>query len=169
MTVFELHGSEDQKRQFALALIRTNGNAMRAGSEVFPDHDGKAIGAAVLWVKDPFVIEIMAIAATQLNADNEGLPTKEELGRKLIAIADETFPNGTPRYDAKDRLKALEQYASIMGMIPKQTDINVNNNITNTVAKVLVVREPVNYNHDDFEAVAMKQQKRLINDSATDI
>lgn len=166
MSVFEMPGTDDEKRAYALALIECNGDAYKAGFKIFGENN-RALGAGACWPRDPLVIEIMAAAAVDKINNREGLPTKEELGRKLIEIADAIIPGSDmPLYDAKDRLKALDQYADIMGFKPKPEPVTVNNNNV-ALAKVVVVKDFGNDN--TFEAKAMAQQEKLIRDSAADI
>ena len=92
------------------------------------------------WINDPIVL---AVKDKYLEAasTSQTLLDKSQLGRKLLAMADEKNQSNTFYIlDGKDRLKALELYAKVMGYEKEQSVTN-NNFIHNTMTVKLVEPE----------------------------
>jgi hypothetical protein len=144
---------DETRKQFAVEMLRHDGDAFEASKAVFPHHMSAAIMASEHWPHDPEIIAYMDELRHSTDAE-EYLPTKAETARLIYNI-------GSAMYiEPKDRIAALKLYADLRGFTaPKNAPAN---NVTNfnTVNKVMVVTDHGNI--DAWEMKLKKQQAALI-------
>jgi hypothetical protein len=140
--------TEDQKRQFAAALLRT-GDGFKAAIEVVGDDPGFALQISNIWRNDPLVkAEQERLLSTQ--DAKQFLPTKEAQARDIWAMATNDLTS------VEDRLKAHRLYAEVMGHIEKpaaQGGINI------LSQGVMIVRE--SGSNQEWQERAIAQQRAL--------
>lgn len=136
------------KDMFAVALARDPSKALQAASYVFPEDRSEALRVAVEWVNDPYVLAKLS----EFEAENGGMPSKEKIGLRILAIAD------NEKIKPEDRLKALKLYADVFGFIDKPGTSITNNTLT--VNRVMAIKD--HGSDDDWEAKIASQQARLI-------
>lgn len=106
----------DLKIKFAQLLFKwplTPNAAFVAATELFPRQDQTGIAATVAleWPRDPVVQK--ELHRLGYSGSEEALPTRADVARRYINIADdESKP-------LKERLTALDKYAELMNMKPK--------------------------------------------------
>lgn len=146
----------EQKKRFAIELLRNPSEEFKAALAVFPDDTGKALLVSNRWPSDPEVIALKEMAIDELG-DMHFLPTKADLAREAwnIAVA--------PTVPVDDRLKAMRLYGDIRGYIEKQGTVVNNNVLTNN--KVMVVKSHAS--PEEWEQRLVEQQKQLIHDADT--
>lgn len=130
--------ADKKKHLFGIALAKQS--AFPAACEIFGDDTNTALWVSQNWINDPVVL---AARDKYLEAadTSQALLDKSQLGRKLLAMAEEKNQSNTFYIlDGKDRLKALELYAKIMGY-EKEQSVNNNNFIHNTMVVKLVEPE----------------------------
>ena len=150
--------TDDQKREFALRYLEYRRDANKAAARVFP-YDIAARCAATLDLPfDPLVNEEIDELLAKFGYEHF-LPGKHELASRILDVADAAT-------DADDKTKALKLYADVMGFVEKPGTV-VNNNLTNTVNRVMVLRD--HGTADEWEARLVEQQKRLAHVSAAPI
>lgn len=154
---------EELKSEFARALL-THANVFQAALSVVGD-TGRALRIAHEWAADPFVLaEKMRI----LEDDGiSGLWTKEEYAKKLMDATEEK-DSATGRWvnDFEMRLKGYELFGKVMGYIPRGSETTINNNNSQTVNRVMIVKE--HGSNDDWERRLQNQQKQLIAEGASE-
>jgi hypothetical protein len=145
----------DAKAAFARLFVECK-DAFKAALLIFGNDTQKALRVSYEWPGDPEVI-----AETE-RLTNEGaaelLLSKEQTAFEALQMARDTGLEG------KDRIKALELYASIMDYLPKRegTKIQVNNN--KVQRSVFVV--PHCGTETEWEKALIEQQRRLMNEAA---
>lgn len=128
----------EKKQAFAIEWAKNPGNPFEAACIVFSSDTTSALWASRNWILDP---EINARKDHYLKASDDvgKLLDKSELASRLLRFSEEKNIEGT-RYvvEAKDRLKALEIYAKMMGYLNEATQINSTFNNTNEMKIVFV-------------------------------
>lgn len=139
----------EAKKRYAYALIRTP-DPLGAALELYPDDTKIAAWIAKHWSKDPEVIAEKDRLKETIGA--KGLADKSDLSR---AIWDRM--NGPILSD--DFAKLAKIYAEVNGFIEKPAPPNVTANII--IPKVIEI--PNHGTDANWEALAEKQQKDLLN------
>ncbi|HVY53533.1 MAG TPA: hypothetical protein VHA13_03345 [Gammaproteobacteria bacterium] len=119
-----IENADEKKHLFGLELAKHP--PFKAACEVFGDDTNTAVWVSQHWLNDPIVV---ATRDKYLEAANvsQSLLDKEQLARKFLKMAEEKNASNTFYIlDGKDRLKALELYAQIMGYKDSKSDIPVN-------------------------------------------
>jgi hypothetical protein len=152
----------DLKIKFA-GLLHSRPNTamdrMAAAKLLFPlqTQTGLALTVATTWPEDPIVIaELDRLGSS---GTDEGLPTKADMARRLVNLAD----NHSLPIEA--RLKAINHYTELMGMKPVPGAIGAGGIGALTVNRVFVLPAPT-ASLDDWEKQAEAQQMRLVNGPA---
>lgn len=118
-TAAPLQSDDEAAKKLFGTLLGQGIEPFKAASEVIKD-TGQALWASQNWPDDPIVVE------ARKNAEgvhsSQAVLDKTQLAARALAIAD------TTGYEAQDRIKALELYAKIMGLIEKPVPSNVINN-----------------------------------------
>lgn len=118
-----------RKLDFAKLLFeQPHANPLQLLQIIFPDPNDIAQLAdlALIWPNDPEVLRAMDQLARPGNTPSDVLPDKDALAMRLIHIAD------SPKSAPADKLKALAQYQTLMGMDPPKAagpSVVVNNNL----------------------------------------
>lgn len=149
------------KVKFAGYLYERPDNAierMNAAKLLFPlqSQTGIALTVAQEWPLDPVVIaELDRLGSS--GAD-KNLPTKADIARRYINLADDR------NLSVDTRLKALDKYSELMGYKPRPDAMGptIGNLIDNRRVFVLPSAQPMN----EWEAETMTQQATLIEGSA---
>lgn len=134
-----IQNEDEKKHLFGLELAKHS--PFQAACEVFGDDTNTALWVSQNWINDPIVL---AVKDKYLEAadTSQTLLDKSQLGRKLLAMADEKNQSNTFYIlDGKDRLKALELYAQVMGYKDNKAADSVQNFIHNTMTVKLVEPE----------------------------
>lgn len=132
---------------------------MDAAKLLFPlqTQVGIALNVAQDWPRDPVVVaELDRLGSS--GAD-EGLPTKADMARRLVNLADN---NTVP---IESRLKAINQYTELMGMKPVPGAIGAGGIGTLVQQRVYVLPSPAP-SLDAWETQAETQQAKLVNGPA---
>lgn len=111
---------DEKKKLFGVKLGKLSPFA--AACEVFPADTNTALWISHNWVNDPVVV---AAKDKYLEAANtsQALLDKEQFARMLLNMANEKNASNTIHLlDGKDRLKALELYAKVTGLIDTKAD-----------------------------------------------
>lgn len=111
---------DEKKRLFGLHLAKLS--PFKAACEVFKDDTNTALYCSHNWVNDPVVV---AAKDKYLEAadTSQALLDKEQFARMLLNMASEKNASNTIHLlDGKDRLKALELYAKVTGLIDTKAD-----------------------------------------------
>lgn len=110
------------KKLFAIAVLRKPlrkpQDSYEIGTAIFGGDTVNAMRAGSAWPTDPDVMRIKAELLNEHGADFF-LPTKEEIARMLLDIAEEKYDNGHLKHDAKEREKLLRLYSELQGFIEK--------------------------------------------------
>lgn len=146
----------EAKLRFAELLLRHPGDARRC-AEILAYSVGIADPntvhrIALNWPNDQSVTDECE-RLLQVNGPEHYLPSKHDLARQVWGIVD-------GRYDVKDKLKAAEQYAALMGFVEKP-----GTNVTVNVNRVMQVKDYGS--DDDWERKALEQQRRVIEHQPT--
>lgn len=146
---------EDQKRAFAMALLKNPDKPFEAANTVISD-TGIALMAATLWVNDPLVKQTQIDLIEQYGAD-KFIPTDVDVLKGVYKIACNEL------IDKEIRLRAYELYAKIKQQyFSKPNVINSNTNILNNG-----VMQVVNNGTDEkWEQRCIEQQQKLIRDAS---
>lgn len=151
----------DKKRLFGLELAKNNKNAFECACLIFGKDTSKALWASINWPNDQIVID--ARVNGEEKVETPSLLDKTQLCVKLLSFADErVIFNGNSVFaaEAKDRLKALELYAKIQGMIDK-VDINNNNNFITNEMKITFVEPEKKEEIKTIENIIEKEEELL--------
>lgn len=119
-----IENADEKKHLFGLALAKYP--PFKAACEVFGEDTNTAVWVSQHWLNDPIVVAAKDkyLEAAQIS---QTLLDKEQLARKFLVMAEEKNANNTfYLLDGKDRLKALELYAQIMGYKDSKSNIPVN-------------------------------------------
>lgn len=131
-----IDNAEEKKALFGIALGKLSPFA--AACEVFGDDTNTAVWVSQNWLNDPVVI---AAKDKYLEAaeTSQTLLDKDQLARKLLTMAEEKNQSNTfYLLDGKDRLKALELYAKIKGLLTDKIDPSIQNFVHNNMTIKLV-------------------------------
>lgn len=137
-----------RKLEFAKLLFeQPHANPIQLLQLLFPDPNdiARLCDLALIWPTDGEVLRYMDQLARPGNTPQDALPDKAGLAMRYIQLAD------TPRISAADKLKALAQYQTLMGMDPPKTPaagVVVNNLIDQRRVFVL----PKNLSPEEWEA-----------------
>lgn len=157
---------KESKEKFARALKENPHMSPAEVASIVFTHMGTIIKASNEWVHDPFVLEEMARLGDILPDVASKLPTKEEVSH---AIWERTKGTETPSgrrvpLTPKEFLDTIRLYAEVNGMIEKP---QVTNNTQVNVNIPKVISAP-SFNDDlEWEKQVAKQQRELLNESAT--
>lgn len=151
---------DDLKRRYAGYLSERPDNdveRMHAARMLFPRQEQVfvAMEIAKSWPHDPIVVA--ELTRLRSAGHDTNLPTKADIGRRLINIADDT------KLGIDYRLKALDKYAEIMGMKPQGSGAPV---VIGNVDQRRVFVLPPPQNMNEWEKDTMQQQGALIDGSA---
>lgn len=119
-----IENAAEKKHLFGLALAKFP--PFKAACEVFGEDTNTAVWVSQHWWNDPIVVAAKDkyLEAAQVS---QTLLDKEQLARKFLVMAEEKNANNTfYLLDGKDRLKALELYAQIMGYKDSKSEMPVN-------------------------------------------
>ena len=147
---------QEQKRQFAIELLKQPTEPFKAAIIVFGDNTGRALEVSARWPHDPEVQTFMQQAVEDMG-DMHFLPSKAELARHAFEIGRD------PKVHVEDRLKAMRLYADIRGFIDKQGTV-INNNVL-TSNKVMLVAD--HGSNEAWEQAALQQQQKLLDEATT--
>lgn len=157
------HADEAKKREYGIALAK----------EQIPFHAACSVCGqdtkAALWISTNWITDPIVVAAKDLYLKTVGLDAtlldKDQLGARLLAFADEKVTLGGKQVyvsEARDRLKALEVYAEIMGFKKSGID-NSTKNFAFTKMKIVVVepkaKETKTIEHGDDQPIAPPKDK----------
>lgn len=140
-----------RKPEFAKLLFERPTEApLRLLQMLFPDPADMAncLTLAVEWPSDPVVLQHMDMLRRPGNTPLDALPDKDGLAMRLIQIADSAHSTHS------EKLKALAQYQTLMGMDPpkaapaNQSGVNVQVNV-GEVRRVYVL--PKTLSAEDWE------------------
>lgn len=120
---------EDQKKAFAMALLKLPDDPFKAALSVIPD-TGLALQAATTWPNDPFVKQLQ-LDLIELYGADKFVPTEIDQLKDIWRIAIE------PALDKEIRLKAHELYAKIRQGHFKKADNISQTNILNQAVMVV--------------------------------
>lgn len=143
----------EEKRAFAVALLRTPKDPFKAALAVFGANVNMAMYAFQAWPEDPLVKQFVH-EATNHHGEMHFLPSRASQAQELWQIAND------PRLGMDERLKAHRLYADICGHI-EQKGLTINNNVTTN--KVMVVKQHAST--DEWADKLAKQQEKLISDA----
>lgn len=144
---------ENKKRQYA-QLFEKLGDRFKAAFQLFPNDTKLAIQVANEWPQDQIVVDFQnEKLLTRDTTDN--LPTKADLARKVWDRMNE------PLTSDEDFVKMAKTYAEVMGYIEKPgTQVTLNQQRIYNVLRV-----PAQKSVDDFEKMALSQQRQLAEDA----
>lgn len=158
--LFDGEDEAELKARFAELWARyPNQSVYEIGLAVFRDmpepHRGSQAGH--VWSKDLEVLQLRDELSLVGGLDDADLPTKEQVGRELIAMA------RTAR-DPKVRLDAYSKYCEVAGYVTKGGPVvNLNDNRVVNVLKV-PMRDATAEDDADFDRRFKEQQTRLVAD-----
>lgn len=147
--------TDNMKRAFAAAMLRTPHDAFAAAKSITPDY-GKASFIAHNWKFDPLVMAVMADIQSKLGAD-ASLPSHAEYA--LLIYND--LQNVT---DPDTKLKYYKLLGEVQGYVRKADDgprVQINN--------YKVMAYPVAASDDAWERHAMEQQRNLVIDAQANV
>ena len=160
------HADEAKKKEFGIALAKEQ-IPFNAACSICGDDTKAALWIVANWISDPVVIAAKDLYLKSVELDTT-LLDKDQLGSRLLKFAEEKVKiAGKDVYisEAKDRLKALELYAEIMGFKKTTVDNSVKT-FAITKLKVVVV-EPKSttpetvIEHDDKPIQQVKDKDAL--------
>lgn len=152
-----------EKAEYAALLLKER-DPFKAALALFPENTNRALWIANHWPKD----DVVKAEQTRINAEigEMGfLPGKGDLARDIWQrMQGTTLPNGvTVPPTPEEYAKLAKLYADVRGFIEKpQTNVSVNNNITQRVVEM-----PVFASEGEWEAQAAKQQRELLDNART--
>lgn len=157
-----IDNADEKKRLFGLHLAKLP--AFKAACEVFPETN-TALWVSHNWVNDP----IVAAAKDKYleAADNsQALLDKDQFARMLLNMANEKNASQTIHIlDGKDRLKALELYAKVKGLIDTKPDPTLTQNFVHNSMTIKLVepkaKEKIINNFDTNEASIQNKNSPL--------
>lgn len=144
----------EQKKRFAVELLKDPNDPFKAALQVFGQDTGMALRASSTWPKDTVVLDYMQEAIGELG-DLHFLPSKADLAREAWTLAT------SPTVPVDDRLKAMRLYGDVRGFIEKQGTVINNNVLTNN--KVMLVKD--HGSTDNWEERLIEQQAKLVEDA----
>jgi len=145
--------TEDQKRQYGIALVQTQGDAYKAALLIFGNDIPRALCVSREWPNDPAVQGVLAAEAE----NPELFPSKLTRLWEVLAIA------RSVGVEAKDRLKAYDMISEMLEEKPKAPGTTINNNTLVDNRKVMVVTD--HGSDDDWSEKLRRQQAALVNDA----
>lgn len=140
-----IDNADEKKRLFGIELAKNT--PFKAACVIFPDDTNTALWVSHNWANDPIAV---ASKDKYLEAadTSQALLDKEQFARMLLNMASEKNASNTIHVlDGKDRLKALELYAKVTGLIDtKENPLFTQNFVHNSMTIKLVepkTKEPV--------------------------
>jgi hypothetical protein len=115
-----IENADEKKRLFGVELAKST--PFQAACLIFKDDTNTALWCSHNWVNDPIVV---ASKDKYLEAadTSQALLDKDQFARMLLNMASEKNASNTIHIlDGKDRLKALELYAKVTGLIDTKAD-----------------------------------------------
>lgn len=151
----ELDIVADQKKKFALELLKNPHDPYACAVVVFGDDTASAIAFSYRWQKDYEVLRYQEEYREEHGSINF-LPDKSVTAQAIWDIA----TNAITQTD--DKLKALRLYAEVRNFIEKP---NTNNNIAVNLSqnRVMIVKD--HGSDEDWEEQCQAQQMRLVEDA----
>jgi hypothetical protein len=151
---------DDLKRRFAQYCYErpdTPLERMQAAKLLFPRQDQVflALQCAQDWINDPIVIE--ELTRLRSSGADENLPSKADIARRYINLADDKS------ISVEQRIKALDRYSELMGMKPVPGALGTGA-ITVDNRRVFVLPQPQTL--DAWESETVGQQSKLIEGNA---
>lgn len=132
-----IDNADEKKHLFGIELAKHS--PFQAACNVFKDDTNTALYVSHNWVNDPIAV---ASRDKYLEAadTSQALLDKEQFARMLLNMASEKNASNTIHIlDGKDRLKALELYAKVTGLIDtKQDPLLTQNFVHNSMTIKLV-------------------------------
>lgn len=147
----------EQKRRFALELLKTPEAPYKAAIVVFGDDTASALAASARWISDPDVLKFIDELRDEHGEINL-LPDKVATAREIWSLAT-TAPH------VEDRLKALRTYAELRGFIDKAAPTTVGINVTQN--RVMIVQD--HGSNDEWETKLIDQQRQLVHDAEVEV
>ena len=144
-----------QKKTFAIEWLKAKTDdptaLFRIACDIEPVDVGRALAIAKNWPTDA---EVLAFRQKFLDEKGEEglLPTKSDAAMLAWEMANDTG------IEAKDRLKALELYGSMLGFVSKPV-ASVSNNQTNVINRVMIVKDTGT--NEQWERKVIEQQRSL--------
>lgn len=129
--------ADEKKHLFGIELAKAP--AFKAACEVFKEDTNTALWVSTNWINDPIVI---AAKDKYLEAadTSQTLLDKEQFARMLLNMANEKNASNTIHVlDGKDRLKALELYAQVMGYKDTKSDPTLTQNFIHNSMTIKLV------------------------------
>lgn len=110
------------KKLFAIAVLkkplRQPKDSYDIATSIFGGDTISAMRAGANWPTDPDVMRFREELLAEHGADYF-LPSKEDMVRSVLEIAEEKYDNGHLRHDAREREKLLRLASELMGYIEK--------------------------------------------------
>ena len=136
-----IENADEKKRLFGIGLAKES--AFKSACAVFGADTNTAIWVSQNWVNDPIVA---ASKDKYLEAadTSQALLDKEQFARMLLNMASEKNASQTVHVlDGKDRLKALELYAKVTGLIDTKADPLLTQNFVHNSMTIKLVEPQV--------------------------
>lgn len=130
---------EIKKKLFGVELAKGHQSPFAAAIAVFNNDTNTALWVANNWLSDPTVLAARDLYLKTLAAE-ASLLDKNQLAARVLAAAEERFPNGISAVDPKDKATFYKLYAELCGFINNKIDINAStNNFTHNEMKITLV------------------------------
>jgi len=135
-----INDADEKKRLFGIGLAKTS--PFKSACEIFKDDTNTALWVSHNWVNDPIVVAAKDKYLEAADKSQE-LLDKEQFARMLLNMASEKNASQTVHIlDGKDRLKALELYAKVTGLIDTKSDPLLTQNFVHNSMTIKLVEPP---------------------------
>lgn len=145
----------ERKKRFAYQILLEPDEPYKAGLAAYPEkdnyHNHMAMVVAQDWLND-VDIHLLKRQLIAEHGEDFFLPTKQDLAREIW----KTAKNGK----TSEKLAAQRLYAEVRGFIEKPVAAQINNTVSNTTNKVMVV--PARTSDADWEDAVAAQQAKLV-------
>jgi hypothetical protein len=144
----------EQKKQFAIELLRFPGEGLRAATTVFGElHPIQGrMQIAELWSRDPEILQLCADLIDE-HGEEYFLPTKADVARLIYKKA-----NGA-NVDSENYAKLMRLFCEVRGFIQK-AGTGDGPTTNNTQVNVLVVKDKGT--DEQWQGTLVEQQRKLI-------
>jgi hypothetical protein len=157
---------EIKKKLFGVELAKGHQSPFAAAIIVFGRDTNTALWVANNWLADPTVLAARDLYLKTLAAE-ASLLDKDQLAARLLAAAEEKFPNGISAVDPKDKVAYYKLYAELRGFINNKIDINAStNNFTHNEMKITLV-EPDQ--KPDNQIKTIEHHEPILDDDSNDL
>lgn len=158
--------NEVKKRLFGVELAKGHQSPFAAAIIVFGQDTNTALWVANNWLADPTVLAARDLYLKTLAAE-ASLLDKDQLAARLLAAAEEKFPNGISAVDPKDKVAYYKLYAELRGFINNKIDINAStNNFTHNEMKITLV-EPDQKSDNQIKTI--EHQEPILDNDGDDL